>query len=293
MEELQEMMKSMQQTMQQQQQTMQSLQGSLEEMKHSFHDMSRNAVTKEYLDSKIDTVTQQVTRNTSAITELGHHHVTLAQKVDDNHNDVLSGMNSEIDMRLKKQNNLAVFGMTESAKSTPEERKEDDKKRIDDLINDILPTTEKVAPKTLFRPGKPQPGKARPVVVVLNNQHDKAKIFKHKKALKGNTRWKNVSIKPDRTKLQMHYDKIRDNEKEQQARKQNLEMEKSEYDDGHRWVVQGPSGFRRLKKVKLSLTEIFNEQTLQQTFGGFGSESVLVNPGNLQLGHTMGRKSND
>ena len=133
-------------------------------------------------------------------------------------------------------------------------------------------------PKTLYRAGKPSADKTRPLIVVLDNNDAKGFLFKNVKNLKNNEKWANISIRDDKTKLQIHYDKIRDTSMIEKAKLQNNAMNRSEYNQGYRWVAKGRSGNKHLSKVKFDPETIFGETTMNGTFAGF-----TVSPGNNEL----------
>ena len=125
--------------------------------------------------------------------------------------------------------------------------------------------------KTCFRAGKPDPDKNRPLVMVLNSKKAKETIFKNAKNLKGKTRWKKVSIKDDKTKLQLHCDKTIYENRLLEAQTKNREMEPDEYEQGYRWTVKRKGNRSTLHKQKFDLKEmsILTNNTLHETFNGF------------------------
>ena len=264
---------------------MQALYSVLGRLTGAINELGQKTVDKEYFDAKVEEMNAKTTANTKEIETIKDATKQLETKVNNNHQEILSGMNTEIDMRIKKLNNVVIFGLGESQKTEAKDKKLDDKATVNELLSDISPTV-KIQPKTLYRAGKPSTDKTRPLIVVLDNNDAKGLLFKNVKNLKNNDKWTNVSIRDDKTKLQIHYDKIRDATISEKAKLQNNAMNRSEYNQGYRWVVKGRPGNKHLSKVKFNPETIFGETTMNGTFAGFSDSPINNEPSNLSIQET-------
>ena len=101
-----------------------------------------------------------------------------------------------------------------------------------------------------------------------------------------------LTIKDDKTKLQIHVDKVKDAEREKEAKKKNNELPRQEYEEGYRFVVQGRSGNKTLKKTKFDpqserQPQALSERTLNTTFQGFADLNNTV----VAASHDMTQES--
>ena len=249
-------------------QHMKALYSVLNHLTIAINDLGKKSVTTDHFDEKMEDLHAKITTNTKEITAMKEETKRLEAKVDSNHNEILTGMNAEIDMRIKKINNVVIFGIDESNKQQAQAKKDDDAAIVNELLSDISPT-EVLPTKTMYRAGKPTEGKTRPLIVVLKDKDTKGKLYKNAKNLRGKNKWANVSIRDDKTKLQIHYDRVHDEETNERAKQQNTSMPRPEYNQGYRWVVRGRSGNKRVSKVKFDPDTIFGNNTMDNTFLGF------------------------
>ena len=94
-------------------------------------------------------------------------------------------LQSETD-RAKRQNNLVIFGLTESTLAESEDRINDDKNRIQNIFVDELDLPNVTIAKTirLFpKVRNPNNSKPAPVKVVLSNNFDRNSVLKNAKKL--------------------------------------------------------------------------------------------------------------
>ena len=75
-------------------------------------------------------------------------------------------------------------------------------------------------------------------------------IFSAAKNLKGNTKWKNVSIAPDLTKIQQKLGKKKREELLSLANTKNSERNQRDIDNGYEYKVIGNYGQGTLRMVK-------------------------------------------
>ena len=113
----------------------------------------------------------------------------------------------EITERQKRKYNIIVFGAAEHAANlTKEQRQEEDKAIICDILNETIPSvqTTDLVPKRLGRFSDLNP-RPRPIKVTLSNESDVQRIIRNAKKLKGNDKFKDMSVSLDRTPRQLAY----------------------------------------------------------------------------------------
>ena len=151
---------------------------------------------------------------------------------------ILSSAPNEFHLRERKKNNLIVFGLRESDEARNEEVV------IDDLFHD-LGTVITSDEYQCFRVGKYSSQNYRPLVIKLPNAIIKKDILAKAKMLKGNDKWKGVSITHDLTKMQCAKDKTNELLLCQEAVKRN-ECLSPEEKLTKIWKVVGGRGSRAL-----------------------------------------------
>ena len=109
--------------------------------------------------------------------------------------EILSSAPNEFHLRERKKNNLIVFGLRENNEALNEEVV------VNDLFHD-LGTVITSDEYQCFRVGKHSSQNYRPLVIKLPNAIIKNDILAKAKMLKGNEKWKGVSITHDLTKMQ-------------------------------------------------------------------------------------------
>ena len=110
--------------------------------------LNATTITKTDLTAIITPIAEATTSNTTRITKLEEQTKDIETKQEN----YLAGISKEIDNRLRKQNNVAIFNFPESNKRNNQDKKKDDLKLLDELFTDInMGTTTENAVKTLFR----------------------------------------------------------------------------------------------------------------------------------------------
>ena len=79
-------------------------------------DLGAKTVSKDYVDGKIEEADTKITANATEIASTNEKLNKLTKKVEENNQEMLIGLNSEIDSRIKKMNNVIIFGVPESQK---------------------------------------------------------------------------------------------------------------------------------------------------------------------------------
>lgn len=145
-----------------------------------------------------------------------------------NTNDALE----EIREREHRKRNLVVYGVEEMNSEEPEERKCHDVNIIKKLLESQRVEVETNNIK-VYRIGRRENGKVRPVRVILNSFEEVKKVFLKAKDIKKTTKYSGLSFSSDRTKQEQN---------EYQAKKEELKnrMEKGEKDLKIKYVKGKP-----------------------------------------------------
>ena len=158
--------------------------------------------------------------------------------------EVKNEMESERKEREDRSENIVVYGMKESEADEPEARKEEDKRRVQELAEAIgVPVTGEMTVK--FRAGKKtENGKPRPMIVKVEDDETRQKLLANAKRLARKENWKTVFVSPDLTWQQR--EEAREEEKKLRAEaERKTEEAKNAGRTGGRFVVVGPRGRRR------------------------------------------------
>ena len=149
---------------------------------------------------------------------------------------ILSSAPNEFHLRERKKNHLIVFSLRENDEALNE------KVIVDDLFDD-LGTVITSDEYQCFRVGKYTSQNYRPLVIKLPNANIKTDILAKAKILKGNEKWKGVSITHDLTKMQCAEEKTNELLLRQEAVKRN-ECLSAEEKLRKIWKVVGGRGSR-------------------------------------------------
>ena len=244
----------------------------------SIEKIEENCATKEDLKTQLISTNANVASNTKRVEDLEKRVAKLEQEQET----IVSGMNAEIDARISKQSKLVLFGIPESNRSSGEGRKEQDLIITRDLFQDMkLQPNASESIRTLYRAGKrnsdnPNP---RPLILSFFKTSKKHMVLRNAKNLKNQPKWKKVSICDDKTKMQIHYEKLNDENAQNEAEEKNNELAKDEIDKGFRWVAKGPRGRKRVRKQQLDVSMLFSEKTMNGTFAGFSQSQLSETEG--------------
>ena len=137
---------------------------------------------------------------------------------------------NEIQQRNRKEQNLVVFGLTESITDT---------ETAQQLVSDIG-SLSRIS--SSFRVGKVVEGKFRPLIIRFTSKHDRDDVYDRLKNLKGQSRWNSVSVTLDLTKMQCTEEKQIYNLLAKKAQDKNEVIDVSE---GF-WKVIGGRGRKRI-----------------------------------------------
>ena len=104
-------------------------------------------------------------------------------------------LNEANDQKIRAKN-VIIHGVDEDTNA----EKEISKKKDEDFVKKFLTVVSTdVKYKSIYRLGKPDPTKKRPMMLQLENEADKDKIMMNLQSLKGKTEYKGVSITEDYT----------------------------------------------------------------------------------------------
>lgn len=129
---------------------------------------------------------------------------------------VINVMADESKERSKKEKNVIVFGLKESAKESIREKKDDDLEEINKILQVLSLQNEKVEGN--FRLNAKDTTKPKPLVLVLKDRETRNRFLQAAKKLKGSHEHEAVFLGPDLTEAQrLQYKelvKIRDKKNE-------------------------------------------------------------------------------
>ena len=97
---------------------------------------------------------------------------------------------NELGQREMKQNNLVVFGLSESNR---------DVETIQELVTTVGTHSEI---SSTFCVGQEMEGRPRPLVICFATKQGRDQLYSNLRNLRGRDRWNKVSVVPDLTKLQ-------------------------------------------------------------------------------------------
>jgi hypothetical protein len=110
---------------------------------------------------------------------------------------------NEINERQKRASNIIVFNVNESSKALRSDRISDDKNAISQILQDINVNVNNI---DVFRLGKFQQNKIRPMKVCFRTREEALQVLKNKKSI----RTPNIKIVADQTRAQREYfDKVK------------------------------------------------------------------------------------
>jgi len=180
------------------------------------------------LESRIENLEKENKEQAVKIKELEKKGESSAANKEDLWSNVVSRKKSEVRLnmlnvvsdenkeRSKKEKNIIVFGLRESTKGTIAEKKEDDAKEINQILEVLA--LQDVEVDGVFRLNARDKEKPKPLVMVLKNKETRNRFLQAAKKLKNSNDHKTVFLSPDLTESQrLKYKelvKIRDSKNE-------------------------------------------------------------------------------
>ena len=146
--------------------------------------------------------------------------------------------------RQNRRKNIIVFGLPESEKTIPEERKEDDVKKMIGLCKNICKIKfNETDISRIIRLGKAAEDKERPLLITINEEIKKKEIFRNLNKIRdAGSPFNKVTITHDMTKKQKEELKI----KMETAK----EMEQKDNPDEYMYRVRGPPWNWYIKRIQ-------------------------------------------
>ena len=202
----------------------------------------------EGLKNKIDEIEKEIETIKKDVQEEGSwtdiKTATEKRKIEEVIDISLRDYENEEKERQNRRKNIIVFGLPESEKTIPEERKEDDVKKMVGLCKNIckIKFNENDISK-IIRLGKVTEDKERPLLITISEEIKKREIFRNLNKIRdAGSPFNKVTITHDMTKKQKEELKI----KIETAK----EMEQKDNSDEYMYRVRGPPWNWYIKRIQ-------------------------------------------
>ena len=192
---------------------------------HSFQDLEKrlNAVELELKATrtkadKTEEKTKQVKDKVVEMEKEVESGMTKAKK------EAIEEMKTEMTEREEKSTNVVVYGLAEATTDDTKARKDHDAKKMRELMTEIGIGANDEA-EVLYRAGKKQPDKVRPMVVRVANDDTRENIFRNarKLARSPGDEWHRVFVSADLTWQQREEARKKEKELRDEATKKSEE----------------------------------------------------------------------
>ena len=158
--------------------------------------------------------------------------------------EVKKDVNREMEERDERSQNLVIYGMEETTDGTAEERKENDKKKVKEVMEGIGVEGEV---EVRFRAGRrqeePNP-RPRPLIITFKDDECRAQVLRNARKLARIPNLKSIFVATDMTWAQREEARKMERERREEAERKTEEANR-EGKNG-KFVVVGPRGKRRL-----------------------------------------------
>ena len=211
--------------------------------------MSEVMLTKDHFDNEIQAVNEKLDAHDKRFEDIENR----LTKVESNNIDYANDVYTEMHEQEKRKNNIIIFKLPEQdMELTKIDIWRKDKEVVTDLLTDmkLLDENGDNINMRISRLGTIAENKMRPMRITFRNMEVRNQIFSAAKNLKGNTKWKNVSIAPDLTKIQQKLGKKKREELLSLASTKNSERNQRDIDNGYEYKVIGNYGQGTLRMVK-------------------------------------------
>ena len=196
---------------------------------------------KETLAQKIENMEMKTTKVKEGLEGVEKEVVSGMKKAKE---EVKKDVNKEMKEREERSQNLVIYGLEERADGTMEEKKEADKKKVEEVMKEVGVEGEV---EVKFRAGRrsdePNP-RPRPLIIFFKNDECRARMLQDARKLARVPDMKSVFIATDMTWAQREEARKMEKEKREEAERKTEEARK-EGKNG-KFVVVGPRGKRRL-----------------------------------------------
>nr|CAI5845548.1 unnamed protein product [Callosobruchus analis] len=164
------------------------------------------------LQDKVVQLEQQLATLTAKLEESDSKHTSTPQ-----YDEMLI---EELQERQARSKNILMFGIAESSEKDRVARAQEEKTVVENTLRQCSNTADDIK---LFRLGKYEPGKVRPIKVMFTSAQTVTEILKNKSKISNDS---SIYIKPDLTKQQREHHKqvIAELERRKQAGEQNLSI---------------------------------------------------------------------
>ena len=205
-------------------------------------ELKRSELEREKLAEKVERMEQKSEQVSTMMTGMEKELETGMVKAK---KEMKDEMESERKEREERSENVVVYGVAESDKEEADARKEDDKKVMMDLAEEIG-VEIKGEVEVKFRAGKKrEDGKPRPMIVRVDDDETRQKLLSQARRLARKEEWRKVFVSPDLTWQQR--EEAREEEKKLRLEaERKTEEAKNEGRGNGRFVLAGPRGRRRL-----------------------------------------------
>ena len=196
---------------------------------------------KETLAQKIENMELKTTKVKEGLEGVEKEVVSGMEKAKE---EVKKDVNKEMKEREERSQNLVIYGIEEAASGTAEEKKENDKRKVEEVMKEIGVEGEM---EIKFRAGKrseePNP-RPRPLIISLKSDECRALMLRNARKLARNPSLKSVYIATDMTWAQREEARKIEKELREEAERKTEEAKK-EGKNG-KFVVVGPRERRRM-----------------------------------------------
>lgn len=190
----------------------------LSKLTGKINELSSKMDTLTPLPGKIDQIIQDIDKLNKNLSSLDERVSTNEAKIGKLEDSIINGSSAlnasdseslmaEFNDRVRRASNVMVYGLVESTSPNSNARKISDLELVTSLFKSSQPNFNNSGVK-LFRVGKTQGDKPRPLKVVLNSEYDARLVlstFSHDSASKVNTIFSSVKVARDKTPQEQKY----------------------------------------------------------------------------------------
>ena len=158
--------------------------------------------------------------------------------------EVKNDVSKEMKEREERSQNVVMYGIEESEKESPEERKKDDENKVKEVMRGVEVEGEV---EIKFRAGRKNEGndqRPRPLIVHVKSEEDRMRLLKDARKLSRIPQLKTVFIAEDMTWAQR--EEARKMERELRDEAERKTKEANEQGKNGKFFLVGPRGRRRL-----------------------------------------------
>jgi hypothetical protein len=195
------------------------------------------------VEEKVDNNIKETKQNSEEIEKLRAELNRMKTTLESEREERSNMLGEELRDRETRRNNLVIHGLQENETSSiARERMESDRQLCGELLATIGARTRAADLRFCRRVGE-RGREARPIVIGLRSEQEKRYILDRAADLR-NTRFSNVSICPDMTRMQRRAE----DQLAKEAETRNNQLTTEDRDKNLRWMVVGRRGEKRLIK---------------------------------------------